>query len=143
MIEILKLDRDAKVPSLANPSDAGLDLCTIENAIIPSGTHCTLKTGLAFTLPFGTVGLIWPRSKLASKLGLDVLAGVVDAGYRGEVMVSLVNHGTRDIELMKGDKVAQMIVQSHCSNTPIVEVHLLGDSDRGTKGINDSELRLK
>ena len=142
MIKIKKLTEDAKIPTLSNPTDAGLDLCTTVNVEILPGCRATLETGLAFALPVGTVGLVWPRSKLASKWGLDVLAGVVDCDYRGEVMVNVINHGHKVIELRIGDKIAQMIVQEHKSGLPITEVDLLDDTVRGSRGINDNELRL-
>ena len=143
MLKIKKLHNDAKVPQRANSGDAGLDLCTIESATISPGCHATLKTGLAFAIPDGMVGLVWPRSKLASKYGLDILAGVVDSGYSGEVMVSVINHGKTEIEIRKGDKIAQMIIQSHYSDQQIIVADDLGATDRGSSGINDSELRIR
>lgn len=143
MIKIKRLTKESKLPTLSNPNDAGLDLCTTISADILPSCRATLPTGLAFSLPVGTVGLVWPRSKLASKWGLDVLAGVVDCDYRGEVMVNVINLGHKIIELRTGDKIAQMIVQEHKSGLPISEVRDLDETERGTKGINDSELRLK
>ncbi len=101
-----------------------------------------MKTGIAISIPRGTVGLIWPRSKLAAKFGLDVLAGVIDSDYRGEIMVSLLNTSDRVVELRKGDKCAQMIIQQHFSSLPMVEVDSLDDTERGKSGVNSSELRL-
>ena len=143
MIKIKRLTDTAILPTISNPDDAGLDLCVTVNVEILPGCRATLPTGLSFALPVGTVGLVWPRSKLASKWGLDTLAGVVDSGYRGEVMVNVINHGHRTIELRAGDKVAQMIVQEHKSGLAIVDVRDLDDTVRGSHGINDSEMRLK
>lgn len=142
MIKIKRLTSNAKIPTLSNPNDAGLDLCTTINVDILPGCRATLPTGLAFALPVGTVGLVWPRSKLASKWGLDILAGVVDCDYRGEVMVSVINLGHKVIELRDGDKIAQMIVQEHKSGLPIVETNDLDETVRGKAGINDTEIRL-
>jgi len=142
MIKIKRLTSNAKIPTLSNPNDAGLDLCTTINVDILPGCRATLPTGLAFALPVGTVGLVWPRSKLASKWGLDILAGVVDCDYRGEVMVSVINLGHKIIELREGDKIAQMIVQEHKSGLPIVETNDLDETVRGKAGINDTEIRL-
>lgn len=143
VIQVKKLHEDAQPPAKANFGDAGLDLCTIDSANIKPGCRALLSTGLAFGIPYGYFGHIRPRSKLASKWGLDVLAGVVDAGYRGCVYVSIINHGHDDVEIKAGDKVAQMIIQETHSDLPIVEVVELNDSDRGNRGINDTELRLR
>jgi deoxyuridine 5'-triphosphate nucleotidohydrolase len=94
-------------------------------------------------IPPGLVGLIWPRSKLAAKHGLDVLAGVVDADYRGEVMISLLNTGDKTVELRKGDKVAQMILQPYLSWIPLDLVDTLPGTERGGDGINSNEMRLR
>ena len=156
MIKIKRLTADAKLPSMSNPNDAGLDLHTTVSADIAPMCRAKLTTGLAIALPVGTVGLIWPRSKLANEWGLGVLGdvvdcdhrlgilgGVVDCDYRGEVMISVINHGHDTIELRAGDKVAQMIIQEHKSGMEITEVRNLDDTERGTSGINDTELRLK
>lgn len=142
-IKVVKRHPDAVVPSLANQNDAGLDLTTIESVTIPAGKQALVKTGLSFGLPVGTVGLIWPRSKLAAKYGLDVMAGVVDQPYTGEVMVSLINHSDKDVELRKGDRIAQLLVQPVMSGLPIVEVDSLEETSRGAAGINDAEMRLR
>ena len=142
MIKIKRLTNTSKLPSVANCNDAGLDLCADTNADLLPGTIASIPTGLAFALPVGTVGLIWPRSKLASKWGLDTLAGVIDSGYRGEVMVSVINHGHRIIEIRRGDKIAQMVIQEHRTGDSIEEVRELDETARGASGINDSELRL-
>lgn len=142
-IQVKKLTSDAIIPKISNPGDAGLDLCTTVPALIKPGCRALLPTGLAIALPRGTVGQIWPRSKLAAKYGIDVLAGVVDSGYRGEIMISLINHGHEPVELKPGDKVAQMIVVEYHSDLPTFEVLELQTTERGKKGINDSELRIR
>lgn len=143
VIQVMKLHPDAKPPETANYGDAGLDLRTIEPATLKPGQRALLPTGLAFGIPYGYFGHIRPRSKLASKWGLDVLAGVVDAGYRGQVYVSIINHGLSGVEIKAGDKVAQMIIQETHSDIQVVEVERLNESDRGAKGINDTELRIR
>ena len=87
-------------------------------------------------IPTGMVGLIWPRSKLAAKMGLDILAGVIDSDYRGEIMVSLLNTSDKIVELRKGDKCAQMIIQKHYSNLPLELADNLDDTSRGNAGIH-------
>ena len=143
MIKIKRLTADAKLPSMSNPNDAGLDLHTTVSADIAPMCRAKLHTGLSIALPVGTVGLIWPRSKLANEWGLGILGGVVDCDYRGEVMISVINHGHKTIELRAGDKVGQIIIQKHESGMGILEVEYLDDTERGTSGINDTELRLK
>lgn len=137
-----KLHPAAQIPTRGSDYAAGLDLCTIETVIIPPGKRALLRTGFAMAIPKGTVALIWPRSKLAAKFGIDRLAGVVDADYRGEVMISLVNHGDDPVELRKGDKVAQMLIQEVCE-AEFEEVTELDDTERGSAGINSADLRLR
>lgn len=141
-MEVKFLHEDAKLPMRGSEQAAGLDLFTIENAIISPGCRALLKTGIAVALKPGTAGLIWPRSKLAAKLGIVVLAGVVDSDYRGEVMVSLLNTGNKDVELMKGDKVAQLIVQPVLRDSLKV-VDNLSDTERGVDGVLSSEMRIR
>ena len=141
-IKFKKLHQDARIPEQGSANAAGLDLFLIEHADIPPGKRALLRTGIAMSIPHGTVGLIWPRSKLAAKLGIDVLAGVVDSDYRGEIMVSLLNTSDRVVELRAGDKCAQIIIQLHFSSMPIELVDSLPDTERGNAGVNSSEMRL-
>ena len=143
MFEYLKTDPLAKDPVKANAADAGYDLAAVEAAILQPGAYCKLRTGLKMAIPVGSAGFVWPRSKLASRYGLDVLAGVVDAGYRGEVMVSLINHGSEPVEIRIGDKIARLVIQPITQGGQPIEVETLPDSDRGVRGINDLELRLR
>jgi len=137
-----KLSIHAKAPIRGSEYAAGLDLFTIESADILPKQRVLLKTGLAVEIPANHAGLIWSRSKLAVKKGIDVLAGVVDADYRGEVMISLLNTSDQIVEIRRGDKVAQMIIQE-CSLINPVEVDQLSETDRGSSGVNSSELRLR
>ena len=143
MININLLHEDAATPTRGSKESAGLDLHTIESVTIPTGQRALLKTGLAMSMPAGYVGLIWPRSKLAAKMGIDVLAGVVDSDYRGEIMISLLNTGLDPVEIKAGDKVAQMIIQRHHSDMQINIVEDLDETMRGKAGVNSSELRLR
>ena len=143
MININLLSPNANIPSRGSDESAGLDICTIESVTKTAGQRALLKTGIAMSMPRGYVGLIWPRSKLAAKMGVDVLAGVVDSDYRGEIMVSLLNTGQDAVELRSGDKVAQMIIQKHFSD---MEINIVNDLDitmRGYSGVNSSEMRLR
>lgn len=141
-VNFKKLHPAAVAPVRGSAQAAGLDLCTVESAVIGPGVRALLKTGIAIALPENTVGLIWPRSKLANRYGLDVLAGVVDADYRGEVMVSVINHGHETIELRAGDRCAQLLVQPVLL-ADAAEVEALDDTERGAAGINDTELRIR
>ena len=140
MIRIEKLHDKAKVPTRGSEHAAGLDLYTIESAVIRPGNRALLKTGIAMEIPEGYVGLIWPRSKLASKEGIAVLAGVIDCDYRGEVMISLLNTGYDTVEINAGDKAAQMIIQEY-SSMPMALVVSLSETKRGVAGVNSTEMR--
>ena len=143
MININLLHEDAITPSRGSIESAGLDLHTIESVTIPPGQRALLRTGFAMSMPVGYVGLIWPRSKLAAKKGIVVLAGGIDSDYRGEVMISLLNTGLDPVELCTGDKVAQMIIQRHYSDMQINVVDELDKTGRGADGVNCSEMRLR
>ena len=143
MININLIHENAKLPTRGSDESAGLDLYTITSVTIPPGHRVLLSTGLAMSMPEGYVGLIWPRSKLAAKMGIDVLAGVVDSDYRGEIMISLLNTGLDPVEIKAGDKVAQMIIQKHYSNIHITMVDDLDRTMRGQAGVNSSEMRLR
>ncbi|MFI6361589.1 dUTP diphosphatase [Nocardia sp. NPDC050630] len=139
-IPLLRLDPGIPVPTRAHQGDAGVDLCTTEDVIIEPGERVLVGTGVAVALPVGTVGLIHPRSGLAAKTGLSVVntPGTVDAGYRGEIKVCLINHDPRTpIELRRGDRIAQLLVQ-RVELVDFVEVEALDDTTRGAGGYGSS-----
>lgn len=139
-IPLLRLDPGIPVPARAHEGDAGVDLCTTEDVIIEPGERVLVGTGIAVALPIGTVGLIHPRSGLAAKAGLSVVntPGTVDAGYRGEIKVCLINHDPRAaIELRRGDRIAQLLVQK-VELVDFVEVESLDDTARGAGGYGSS-----
>ena len=140
-----KLHPDAKPPQRGSDGAGGLDLCSIGTVTLNAGQRCTLPTGISMALPQGTVGLIWPRSKLAAKHGIDVLAGVVDSDYRGEVMVSVINLGHDPFEFRTGDKIAQLIIQPTLAHLIDHAMYVceLPETERGDAGINSTELRLR
>jgi dUTP pyrophosphatase len=113
-VPIRRLDPDLPPPSYAHPGDAGADLFAAREVEIPPGGRALVPTGVAIALPEGLVGLVHPRSGLAARLGVTVLnaPGTVDAGYRGEILVNLVNHD-RDTpaKISRGDRIAQLVVQ--------------------------------
>jgi dUTP pyrophosphatase len=136
-LKIQRLQPEAVVPSYANPGDAGMDLCTTERVVLKPGKMGVASTGIALELPRGTVGLIWDKSGLATKQGLKVLGGVIDAGYRGEVMVGLINLGPKTVTLETGHKVAQLLVQS-IQRPRVAMVAKLSSTVRGAKGFGSS-----
>ena len=136
-LRIMKLEEEAILPSKSNPSDAGYDLYAVEETIIPARGRALVRTGIAMAIPEGHAGLIWPRSGTAVKAGLDVLAGVVDSGYRGEVCVVLQNHSDSDYIVRVGDRAAQMLIQ-RVSEVEIKVESTLDKSDRGTGGFGSS-----
>ena len=136
-VKVSLLDPLAILPTRANEHDAGWDLYSIENIIIPAKQRKTVKTGIALEMPNNIAGLIWPRSGLSVKSGIDVLAGVVDSGYRGQIMVCLYNTSDDDVEIHNGDRIAQIIFQE-VPNVNIVSVNSLGSSQRGEQGFGSS-----
>ena len=135
-VAVRRLDPDLPLPSYAHPGDAGADLCTAVDVRLGPGERALVPTGVAIALPDGYVALVHPRSGLAARHGLSIVntPGTVDAGYRGEVKVLLINHDTTEaVELRRGDRGAQLVVQ-RCERAAFVEVGELPDSARGDGG---------
>ncbi|HBD25180.1 MAG: hypothetical protein A2566_01900 [Candidatus Zambryskibacteria bacterium RIFOXYD1_FULL_40_13] len=130
VIKVKKLYPDAVLPSFAHPGDAGMDLYAQSTVTIKAGGIEKIGTGISVELPEGFVGLVWDKSGLSSNYGLKTLGGVMDAGYRGEYIISLINLGKEDYVLEKGHKVAQLLVQE-IEHPEIMEVEALVDSSRG------------
>jgi dUTP pyrophosphatase len=111
---VRRLDPDLPLPAYAHPGDAGADLRAAEDVRLGPGQRKLVRTGVAVALPEGFVALIHPRSGLAARLGVTVLnaPGTVDAGYRGEILVNLINHDpVGAVTIARGDRIAQLIVQ--------------------------------
>ncbi|MCX6395909.1 MAG: dUTP diphosphatase [Propionibacteriales bacterium] len=135
-IQILRLDPELAVPAYANPGDAGADLFARVDVRLEPGERKLVPTGIAVALPDGYVALVHPRSGLAHKVGLSIVnaPGTIDAGYRGEIQVCLVNlDPTTPIALERGDRIAQLVIQRF-ETAEFVEVDTLPDSARGTGG---------
>ena len=137
-VEILvaRLDPDVPVPAYAHPGDAGADLVTTTDVTIPPGERALVGTGVAVALPDGFAAFVHPRSGLAHRLGVSIVntPGTVDAGYRGEIKVLLVNHDLREPAVFKrGDRIAQLIVQ-RVERARFHEVERLPGSARGANG---------
>lgn len=111
VLRFKKLDSRAVLPQRGSVLAAGLDVCSIEDIELGPKQRTTAKTGLAVAIPPGFYGRIAPRSGLASKHGLDVLAGVIDSDYRGEILCLLYNTGDEPIKLAAGSKICQLILE--------------------------------
>ena len=136
-IKTKKINDNATIPTRAHESDAGWDLYALEDRFIQPQHRALIKTGISFSIPDGYVGLIWPRSGLAVKKGIDVFAGVVDAGYRGDVGVCLYNSSEVQFEVKAGERIAQIIFQEAPSFI-LQEVSDLNSSARGKGGFGSS-----
>jgi dUTP pyrophosphatase len=135
-IRVQRLDADLPLPGYAHPGDAGADLVTTVDVSLAPGERAMVPTGIALALPDGYVALVHPRSGLAARHGLSIVntPGTIDAGYRGEVKVMLINHDPREpIELRRGDRIAQLVVQRF-ERARFVEVDVLPESARGAGG---------
>lgn len=135
-VPIRLIDPDLPPPRYAHPGDAGADLVAAEGVEIPPGERALVRTGVAIALPQGYVGLVHPRSGLAARLGVTVLnaPGTVDAGYRGEILVNLVNHDPDSVaKIARGDRIAQLVVQ-RVERAHFHVVDHLPDSSRGAGG---------
>ena len=111
-IKFSKLHLDARLPSRGSAHAAGLDLSSVEEVSIPSGARAGVRTGLSVAIPRGYYGRIAPRSGLALKHGLDVLAGVIDSDYRGEIICALINLGEHPVHLEKHARIAQLLIEA-------------------------------
>lgn len=127
------------MPAYARPGDAGADLVTTTDVVIGPGERAVVGTGIAIALPDGYAAFVHPRSGLAARAGLSIVntPGTIDAGYRGEIQVCLVNHDPREpITLHRGDRIAQLVVQrvEHALFREVADVTALPESERGTGG---------
>jgi dUTP pyrophosphatase len=130
------------MPTMGNPGDAGWDLRSTVDAEIEPGRRALLPTGVCIALPNGYVGLVHPRSGLAAKSGVTVLnaPGTVDAGYRGEIAVTLINLGEETFKVSRGDRIAQIVFQKfeHANFVPVTE---LPGSMRGSAGFGSTGVK--
>jgi dUTP pyrophosphatase len=137
---ITRLDPAVPLPAYARPGDAGADLCSAEDVVLQPGERALVRTGVAIALPEGHAGFVHPRSGLAHKHGVTVVnaPGTIDAGYRGEIKVILLNTDlARPVSLRRGDRIAQLVVQ-RVENVIFREVPALPGSDRGDNGFGST-----
>nr|WP_091851311.1 dUTP diphosphatase [Candidatus Aquiluna sp. UB-MaderosW2red] len=137
--EVLIIAESGFEPTYAKPGDAGADLRSTESLVLGPSQRALIPTGVRIAMPNGLVGLVHPRSGLAAKHGITVLnaPGTVDAGYRGEIMVTLLNTSDQDFEIQAGDRIAQIIFQEVI--TPkFIAVSELPESARGADGFGST-----
>ena len=138
-VRFRRIHPEAELPAYAHQDDAGMDLRSVEDCIVPRGGRRLVRTGLQMELPPGFEAQVRPRSGLALKHGITVLntPGTIDAGYRGEVGVILANFGDADFSVAKGDRIAQMVV-APVLRAEIAETDALDCTDRGTGGFGST-----
>jgi dUTP pyrophosphatase len=137
-LKVKRLHPEAKLPVYGHPGDAGLDLFSVVDRDLAPGEVFAVPTGIQIAVPAGHAGLVWDKSGISLK-GVHRLAGVVDAGYRGEVQVVMINLGDRPFAVKKGMKIAQMLVQPVAA-VAVVESESLDDTSRGEGGFGSTGL---
>ena len=136
-LTIKKLHPNAILPSYAHPGDAGLDMYALEDTTIAPGQRLVIQTGISMEIPLGYVGLIWDKSGVVTKYGIKTIGGVIDAGYRGEVGVGMLNTSNVPYTFEAGHKVTQILIQK-VESVEVVEVDELSDTSRGTGGFGST-----
>ena len=136
-LRIKKLTYDAIIPTRGSGGAVGYDLYSTDEVVIPPTHRALIGTGVAIVLPPGVYGRVAPRSGLAVKNGIQVGAGVVDPDYTGEVKVVLFNHGDKDFEVKRGERVAQLVLE-RCETPDVEEIGLLEETERGAGGFGST-----
>ena len=136
-IRIKKLDSSLPDLGYAKAGDAGFDLYAREHTVLAPGVQTAIATGVAIEIPEGYVGLVWDKSGLSIRHGLKTLGGVVDSGYRGEVMVGMINLSGTPYTFEKGDKVAQLLIQK-VEHARFEIVDELSETERSATGFGSS-----
>ena len=139
ILRFKKVHPEAVLPAYAHASDAGMDVRSVEDVVIPAGGRALVHTGLVMLLPLGYEAQVRPRSGLALKHGITVLntPGTIDSGYRGEVGVILANFGSEGFAVAKGDKIAQIVV-APVTQAAIEEAYEIDETDRGAGGFGST-----
>lgn len=137
-LEFMRLHRAAKLPTRGSALSAGLDLYSIESVVLTGhGGLAAVRTGLSVAIPPGFYGRVAPRSGLAVKHGLDVLAGVIDSDYRGEIICALINHGEEAFEMEAGMRIAQLVIEAIALPAPVWSEDL-SETERGSRGFGST-----
>lgn len=139
-LSVKLLNKQATAPVRKHPQDAGVDISSSENIVVPAHGRVTVGTGLAIKTPSGYYGQLFSRSGLASKNGIQVGGGVIDENYRGEIKVVLFNHDTKDFEVKIGDRVAQLILIP-VAYAGVTVVEDLDKTDRGAQGFGSTGVK--
>lgn len=129
-LKVKKLVPEAKMPTKGHPGDAGIDFYALERVTFAPGAQERVRTGVALEIPEGHVGLVWDKSSISFNNHLKVMGGVIDAGFRGEFVASLVNVGSEPQTIEAGQKFTQMLIQRF-EDCDIVEADTLSDTVRG------------
>lgn len=137
ILKIKKIHPNAKIPSFAHPGDAGMDLYVPELVEIKPGERKSIPIGLAFEIPAGYVGLLWDKSGLSHKHGIKSFGGVLDAGFRGEVQVGLMNLSDKVYTFEKGHKIIQLLIQP-VEHPRIEKIEELSATERGKGGLGST-----
>lgn len=137
-LKVKRIHPEAKLPVYGHPGDAGLDLFSVVDREVGPGELYAVPTGVQIAVPEGHAGLVWDKSGISLQ-GVHRLAGVIDAGYRGEVRVVLVNLGAAPFAVKKGMKIAQLLVQPVAS-VSVVEARDLDGTTRGEGGFGSTGL---
>ena len=140
-VKVKKIHEDAKIPAYAHEGDSGMDLYSVEETVLQPNETKLVKTGLQIAVPKGFEAQVRPKSGLAAKFGITVLntPGTVDSGYRGEVMVILINHGKEEYKIEKGKKIAQMVI-AKVEEAKVEVVENLDDTTRKDGGFGSTGL---
>ncbi len=125
-----RLDARAKMPAKGHAGDAGIDFFALEKVVFTPGGQMRVRTGIALEIPLGYVGLVWDKSSVSFNQGLKIMGGVIDSGFRGEFVASLVNTSDKEQVIEAGQKFTQMIIQKF-EDCDLVEVDELSDTARG------------
>jgi dUTP pyrophosphatase len=137
IIKVKKIHPDAKIPCFAHPDDAGMDLYVPETVVLLPGERKSIPLGLAVEIPFGYVMLMWDKSGLSHKHGVKSFGGVIDAGYRGEIHVGVMNLSDKPYTFEKGHKIIQFLIQP-VEHPTVVETDELSPSERGEGGLGST-----
>ncbi len=136
-IRVQRIDKTLELPQFARKGDAAFDLRSAVDIVLPPMHKEIIPTGLKIAVPEGYAGLIWDRSGMAAKHSLTTMAGVLDSGYRGEIKIVMINLGKEAVQITKGMRVAQMLVQP-VLNMEIEEVEELEETERGDGGFGST-----
>jgi len=139
-LHVKLLGPDGKAPERKSSLAAGYDIYSAQDVTILGGEHFLVSTQLSVAVPEGHYGRVAPRSGLACKYMVDVLAGVIDSDYRGEIKVVLVNHGKNPFIVTKGDRIAQLILEK-ISMLDVVVVKKLDETERGEGGFGSTGVK--